>query len=123
MCGARYQEITRMGVAVLPRLKENSDLVPTCAGLAGLGEGLREEQCHLPALSSLERAVLTSDPPTLALILVNLVSLHMSLALFKLLHLCWRPQRLSLLVSVNLCLVPLRPAAPWSPAALHLSWM
>lgn len=58
--------------------------------------GLNKGTMTMPALLSLERAVLTFAPSPLALNLVNLVHSHMSLVLFELLTLHWRPEQVSL---------------------------
>lgn len=45
---------------------------------------------------TLERDALIPDLPTLALKVINLILPHMSLQLFELLLLCWKPQSVSL---------------------------
>lgn len=63
--------------------------MPTCAGPTGWWEHSAEEQRHLPALLSPEPAVPTPSFPALTRKLVNLVPPSMSLVLFQLLFLCW----------------------------------
>lgn len=72
---------------VLARLMESSDLVPTCAGLAGCGEGSTKEQWHLPALLTLGESCPNPCPSSAFPEASHLVSLCMSLVLFELLFL------------------------------------
>lgn len=69
-----------------------------------------EQKCLTAPLSP-ESVAPTLAPPSLTLKLVNLITSHLSLALFKLLPLHWNFEQ------VHLCVAPLRRAAPWSPAA------